>query len=364
MTKSAEQDVTRASDGRPVKRINLALQGGGSHGALAWGVLDRLLEDDRIEIDGVAATSAGAMNAAALAQGLVEGGREGARETLADFWGRISSAGQIFSPVRRSAYEKVFGDWNMDESPAFFWFDAFTKAVSPYKYNPLGINPLRDIVEDMIDFDAVRNCGRVKLFISATNVHTGKVRVFRTEEVTSDVVMASACLPQLFHAVQIGDEYYWDGGYSGNPALFPLFYHVDSRDILIVHINPVERPELPVSAADIHNRVNEITFNSSLLKEMRAIDFVNRLIDKDYIKDEHKDKFRQIHVHSIRSDLSMRGLSVASKYDSDWEFLSYLRDLGRRSCGQWLAKNYDSLNARSTVDLKMEFLGLGSRHIG
>lgn len=355
--------VKSSGDGA-VKRINLALQGGGSHGALAWGVLDRLLEDERIEIDGVAATSAGSMNAAMLAQGLVENGRDGARAKLDEFWRRISDAGRLYSPIKRSAYEKMFGDWNMDESPAFFWFDAFTKAVSPYKYNPLGFNPLRDVIEDLVDFDKVRSCGRVKLFICATNVHTGKVRVFRTDEVSADVVMASACLPHLFHAVQIGDEYFWDGGYSGNPALFPLFYHVDAQDILIVHINPIERPEVPVEAADIHNRINEITFNSSLLKEMRAIDFVNRLIEDDMIKDEHKHRFRKMLVHSIRSDLSMRGLSVASKFDSDWEFLCYLRDLGRRSAGQWLARNFKHLNMCSTVDLRTEFLGLGSRHIG
>jgi len=200
-----------------VKRINLALQGGGSHGALAWGVLDRLLEDERIEIDGVAATSAGSMNAVALAQGLVENGRDGARAKLDQFWRRISDAGRMFSPVKRSAYEKMFGDWNMDASPAFFLFDAFTKAVSPYKYNPLGLNPLRDVIEDLVDFDAVRGCGRVKLFLCATNVHTGKVRVFRTSEITADVVMASACLPHLFHAVQIGDEYFWDGATAATP---------------------------------------------------------------------------------------------------------------------------------------------------
>ena len=245
----------------PKKTINLALQGGGAHGAFTWGVLDQLLEDGRLGIEGICATSAGTMNACALAYGLHTGGPEQARESLHNFWEATSRAGQIFSPIRRLPFD--FGQgWNMDNNLGFFLFDSATRLMSPYQFNPFDINPLRDVLASAVDFDALRSCTIAKLFISATHVPTGKVRVFENPELSLDVAMASACLPFLFKAVEVDGQPYWDGGYMGNPALYPLFYRVSCRDILIVHVNPMVRQEVPTTAPTIANRVNEITFNS------------------------------------------------------------------------------------------------------
>ncbi len=337
------------------KTVNLALQGGGAHGAFTWGVLDKMLEDGRIAPEGICATSAGSMNACAMAYGLHLGGRDQARAVLHDFWHRIHRQGFFLNPVRQFPLEKTLG-WNMDHSPAYFLFDTMTRLFSPYQLNPLDINPLRDVLEDVIDFDALRRCDRVKLFISATHVRTGKVRVFENNEITADAVMASACLPFMFKAVEIDGEHYWDGGYVGNPALYPLFYKTCCDDIMIVHINPLDRDQLPTTAPDIMNRINEISFNDSLLKELRAVAFVKKLVEHDMLHDEYKDNFKDILVHSIRDDESMGSLSVASKFNSDWDFLTHLRDIGRAAMEKWLARHYDDVGVRGTVDLHHEFL--------
>lgn len=350
------------------KVINLAVQGGGAHGAYAWGVIDRLLEDGRIKVEGVCGTSAGSMNAVVFAYGNMIGGRGGAREALYNFWKRISAAGAIYSPLKQTPWEYINSHtnnmWNRDGSITYQIFDIMTRTFSPYQFNPFNFNPLRQVLERTVDFEALNRCRTNKLFLSTTNVRTGKVRVFRTEEITTDVVMASACLPQLFQAVQIGDDHYWDGGYMGNPALFPLFYHTDSRDVLVIHINPIERDELPTTSADILNRLNEITFNASLLKEMRAIAFVTKLIEEDWLKEEHKHKLKHLIMHSIRADGVLCDLSVASKFNTDWHFLLYLRDLGRDMAGRWLEDSFESVGKQSTVDLRAEFLELGTPHAG
>ncbi len=353
---------------RNAKTINLAIQGGGAHGAYAWGVIDQLLEDGRIKIEGISATSAGSMNAVVTAYGTMTGGRGGARAALYNFWKKISDAGTVYSPLKQTPWEYFqshwSGNWNMDHSAAYQMFDTLTRMFSPYQFNPTNFNPLRQVLEESVDFDELERCQTTKLFLSTTNVRTGKVRVFRTEEITSDVVMASACLPMLFQAVKIGDDYYWDGGYMGNPALFPLFYHTQSRDLLVVHINPIEREELPKTAADIMNRLNEITFNASLLKEMRAIAFVTKLIEDDWLKKEYKGELKHLIMHSIRAEGVLSDLSVASKFNTDWKFLLYLRDLGRDEAGKWLKQNFKSIGKRSTIDVRSEFLELGTHHAG
>jgi NTE family protein len=350
------------------KGINLAIQGGGAHGAYAWGVIDRLLEDGRIRFEGICATSAGSMNAVVLAYGTMTGGPAGGRAALHRFWKKISEMGAIYSPLRQTPFEyyntHIHKKWNMDNSLSYQIFDFVTRVFSPYQLNPFNFNPLRRALESSVDFSELRKCQQTKLFLSATKVRTGKVRVFTTDEITVDVVMASACLPHLFQAVKIGDEYFWDGGYMGNPALFPLFYHTRSRDLMILHINPLERDELPKTSADILNRLNEITFNASLLKEMRAIAFVTKLIEQDWIKEEHRGKLKHLLMHSIRADKELCDLSVASKFNTDWHFLLHLRDLGRKAADQWLEANFKSLGVRSTVDLRAEFLDLGVDHIG
>ena len=298
------------------KVINLAIQGGGAHGAYAWGVIDRLLEDGRIKIEGLSGTSAGSMNAVVFAYGDMQNGRGGAREALYHFWKAVSEAGTVYSPLKQMPWEYLSSHlgnrWNQDGSVAYQMFDFMTRIFSPYQFNPFNVNPLRRVLEEAVDFAALNRCQRTKLFLSATNVRTGKVRVFHTEEISADVVMASACLPFLFHAVQIGEDHYWDGGYMGNPALHPFFYHTAARDVLVIHINPIQRDEVPKSSAEILNRLNEITFNASLLKEMRAVAFVTKLIEKDWLKEEHKTKLKHVLIHSIRADGVLGDLSVAS----------------------------------------------------
>ncbi|MFK7965612.1 MAG: patatin-like phospholipase family protein [Burkholderiaceae bacterium] len=339
------------------KQINLALQGGGSHGAFTWGVLDALLEDERIGIEAISGTSAGAMNAVVVADGLMRGGRHQARASLTQFWQAISDAA-ISSPIQRSPLAVLMGNWSLDTSPGYLAFEALSRTFSPYQANPLNLNPLRDVLVSVVDFERVRHCDAVKLFISATNVHTGRVKVFDGHELTADMVMASACLPQLFQAVQIGGVPYWDGGYMGNPALFPFFKGCASADIMIVQINPVERTETPDTSQEIQNRMNEITFNASLLKELRAIDFITRLIDKGHLTAK---EYRKMHLHMVRNEEVLNPLGATSKLNAEWAFLQMLHDAGRQSAQQWLEQHYDALGNHSSVDLRAMFQGQQDR---
>lgn len=334
-----------------MKSINLALQGGGTHGAYAWGILDALLEDGRIDIEALSATSAGATNAAVLAYGMFTGGHDGARQALHDFWEKVSKAGQFYSPIKRTIFDKLlFKD--SGSSFAFMAFDSFTRAFSPYQYNPLNINPLKSILEECVDFDALKQCNCVKLFISATNVRNGKPRIFSVEELSVDVILASAALPEIFKAVEIDGQHYWDGGYIGNPSLYPLFYKTKCRDVMIVHINPINRDDIPQTAAEIMNRSNEIGFNASLVHEIRALAFVKKLLKEDMLKDEYKKKYKDVLLHAIRSDDVLADLSVASKFDTDWDFLTSLRDIGRKQAQQWLKENYKHLGQKTTADIE------------
>ncbi len=336
-----------------VKAINLALQGGGAHGAFTWGVLDRLLDDERIAFEGISATSAGAMNAVVLAYGLTEGGRKGAQKALAGFWRRVSHAAAM-SPLQPTWLDRLTGNRSLEWSPAFFALDMISRVLSPYQFNPLNNNPLREVLLQSVNFERLRSAQcPVKLFLSATNVRTGKVKVFENDVICPERVLASGCLPFLFQAVEVDGEHYWDGGYMGNPAIFPLIYGCDSRDVMIVHINPLERQALPTSAFEIMNRVNEISFNSSLMREMRAISFVTEMIDEDPAA--HK-ALKRILVHAIAADDIMSELGAASKLNGDWEFLTYLRDQGRDHADKWLAANFDRLGRTSTVDIRKEYL--------
>lgn len=340
---------------REQKPINLAIQGGGAHGAFAWGVIDRLLEDDRLYIEGISGTSAGSMNAAVLAYGLLVGGPEGAREKLHQFWRDIALYGSLFNPSKQLPWETfLYGPHNLSQCILPKIFEGITREFSPYQLNPFDFNPLKDVLLKNVDFERLQTCQVTKLFLSATNVRTGQVRVFRTDEITCDVVLASACLPFLFKAVEIDGEYYWDGGYTGNPSLFPFFYHVESPDIVIIHINPIERPAPPTMPDEILNRINEISFNSALLKEFRSIAFVHKLLDQNWLKDEFKDKLKYIYLHSIRADTALSDLSVASKLSSDWEFLLMLRNRGRALASDWLARHFNKIGVSSSFDLSIE----------
>jgi len=336
--------------------VNLALQGGGAHGAFTWGVLDRLLEDPRIALEGLSGTSAGSVNAVVLAYGMMQGGREGARAALARLWYGIAGIGAVSLPVRRAPWEFLLTGWNIGFSPSYQAFRALTGMYSPYQLNPGNLNPLRTLLESQVDFDALHGCRAVKLFLTATRVRDGKIRIFRTHEVTADVVLASACLPQYFQAVEIAGEAYWDGGYTGNPALFPFFYECDSRDVVIVHVNPIVRDEVPVLPDAIANRVNEITFNASLIAELRAIAFVQKLVADGWLKVEKRSQLRYIRVHAIRADQALGDLSEASKFALDRLFLTTLRDRGREVAAAWLDETYAAIGRRSSVDIRAEYL--------
>ncbi|MCC5995971.1 MAG: patatin-like phospholipase family protein [Oceanicaulis sp.] len=331
---------------RKPRPVSLALQGGGAHGAFTWGVLDRLLEDGRIEPRAISATSAGAMNACAMAMGRTQGGADGAREAMEQFWNAVSRAG---GPLRAPGWARLFP-----------WIDAFTRLTSPYDLNPFGYDPLRNILERQIDFEAVRACPDLKLFLCATCVTSGRARIFSGEEITLDAVRASAALPFLDHAVEIDGEPYWDGGFTGNPALWPLFYEDTPADLLIVHINPLHRPGTPRSAEDIMDRVNEITFNTSLLAELRAIAFVQDLIGSGAVTGPRRERLRSLNVHSIKADDALKAWPASTKYDTSWSFLTSLRDLGRETAQTWLDTHADDVGVRSSIDLKAEFLHPGS----
>lgn len=332
------------------KSVNLALQGGGAHGAFTWGVLDRLLEDGRLAIEGISGTSAGAVNAVVLADGYGRGGRDGAREALHQFWYDVSREGSL-NPLQRTMMDAFMSVWSV-ATESFSFLDVAGRFNSPYETNPLDINPLRDALAERIDFDRVNACAELALFVAATNVFTGKIRVFRKGELSAESVMASACLPFLFRAVEIDGVPYWDGGYTGNPALFPLFGGTKAEDILLVQINPIERRELPRSRREILDRVNEITFNAPLLRELRAIDFVNRLIEENRIE---TPRYTRNRLHRIDADTALADYGAYTRLDTSWRFLRQLRDLGREAAGFWLSHNYDAVGHHSTLDLRAAF---------
>jgi len=335
-----------------IKKINLALQGGGAHGAFTWGVLDHLLSDDRIEIEGISGASAGAVNAVVLADGLARGGREGARKLLAEVWRAVSRDGNL-SAAQRGVLDRLFWFLPMAGSPVQAWFEMFSTYLSPYDINPLNINPLRELLERFVDFDRVRTCPN-PLFVSATNVQTGKLRVFPREKISADVILASTCLPQLFRAVEIDGVSYWDGGYMGNPTLFPLFRATETEDVVIVQINPLERRATPTGSREILNRINEITFNSSLMGELRAIEFVARLIEQGrLVRGKGENEYRHINVHRIALGTA-NGIDAGSKLNNDFDFFLMLFRMGVRAARRFLDAHYDEIGVRSSLDLKAE----------
>ena len=334
------------------KPLNLALQGGGAHGAFTWGVLDGLLEDGRLEVTGISGTSAGAMNATVLASGLAAGGPDQARQYLTEFWRAVADAA-LHSPLKPTPVDKALSPGNMDMSPAWLMLDSMSRIFSPYIFNPLNLNPLREVLLSVVDFEALRECTDLKLFLSATNVKTGKIKVFQNHELSADAALASACLPFLHQAVAVDGEYYWDGGFLGNPAIFPLIYGTDCRDVLLVQINPIVRDEVPRTAQAIFDRINELSFNSSLMREMRAIHFVGRMIEENRLDPR---KYKQMLIHVIPPDDEMQDLGVSSKLNADWDFLRYLHDRGRDAARAWIAENFDKVGSESSVDIAEVYL--------
>src|SRR5579883_1061229 len=340
------------------KKICLALQGGGAYGAYTWGILDKFLENEQLEIDAISATSAGSVNAIVLAQGMQQGGHQGARNALRDFWRTLSSYGAYYSPIRSfwSGNSGTFLANDMFAQSSFLWFDFFIRNFSPYILNPLNFNLLRLVLSDRIDFKKLHRHNKIKLFLCATNVKTGMLKIFENSEITLDTIIASACLPNLFQAVEIDGEYYWDGGFLGNPPIFPLIYHSKVNDIVIIHNNPIIRDTVPISSTDITNRINEISFNSSLLRELRVIAFISKIIDKGWIKEEYQEMMKKRYIHIIRSDEIMNQFTLINKYNWCWDFISHLYDLGRITADNWLKINFDHLGRKPTIDF-YEFLG-------
>jgi NTE family protein len=334
------------------KTINLALQGGGSHGAFAWGVLDRLLEDERIGIDGVVGTSAGAMNAAVLAYGLTIGGNAGARQKLREFWTRIGEVAR-YSPLQPSWFDRAESPGNMDRSPAWLFFDAMTRFMSPYQLNPGNHHALRDVLMEVVDFEHLRRASAARLYTCAANVKTGRIRVFECREMCIEAVLASACLPFMFQAVEVDGEHYWDGGYLGNPPIFPLIYNCESRDVLLVMINPIVIDEVPKTAQAIFDRINTLSFNSSLMREMRAISFVSKLVESGF---DDGGRLKRMLIHTIDAEDEMRKLGVSSKLNAQWDFLMWLHQLGRERAGAFLEANYHRLGRESSTDISARFL--------
>ncbi|MFO0996724.1 MAG: patatin-like phospholipase family protein [Alphaproteobacteria bacterium] len=332
--------------------MSLALQGGGAHGAFTWGVLDRLLEDERVVIDGISGTSAGAMNGAALAYGMIRGGREGARELLSRFWNEIGRSAR-WSPFQPTWFDNWWGTGSLDLSPAYFAFDMWSRLFSPYQFNPFDYNPLRTVLGNLIDFEELRRSQGVKLFASATNVRTGKIKVFGLHEISADAILASACLPMLFRAVEIEGEHYWDGGYMGNPAIFPLLYECEASDVVIVEVNPIRTERVPETAREILDRMNNISFNSTLMREMRAIAFVSELVDDHLLSGNNR--LRKINFHMIEAERMMDSLGASSKFNASLSFLHSLRDLGRERAEEWLAHSFAKVGAESSIDLQHLF---------
>jgi len=336
----------KARGGR--KRVNLALQGGGAHGAFTWGVLDALLEDGRLEFEAISGTSAGAMNAAITASGLCKGGAEGARAALRAFWRDVAVDGHI-PDAARGVVDLMLTPWKLGAAAGQNLLDATRNVFSPYELNPLDINPLRSVVEGHIDFAALREHEGPQLFIAATSVRSGKIRVFTRPETTADVLMASAALPFLFRAVDIDGEPYWDGGFMGNPALFPFFTNTDVEDVVLVQINPIERDEVPESAVDIMERVNEITFNGPLLNEFRAIEFVARLIEAGALSGS---RYKSIRMHRIEDQSRLDDFGAASKLKANWAFFAKLHEIGRDAAFRFLDEHFDAIGERGTLDLR------------
>jgi NTE family protein len=343
----------QAEVGPPVgsqKTVNLALQGVGSHGAFTWGVLDRLLEDERICFDGISATSAGAVNAVVLACGLASGGREQAKSALGAYWRRLSemTSTGIFQPT---VLDQMSGNFGLDLSPGFMFVDALSHFFSPYELNPIKYNPFKELLEEVVDFELVRRQKLIKLFLCATNVRSGKVKIFGSDELTANHVVASSCQPIMMHAVEIEGEYYWDGGFMGNPAIFPVIYACEARDIVLVHLTPTERPGTPMTATEIYDRMQEVAFNSSLMREMRAVAFVTDLIDTGKMADG-----KRMLIHAIDGEDVIATLSNSSKLNGNWGFLTHLHKAGRERADQWLTANFDRIGIETTVDMLARYL--------
>lgn len=359
VTRRVEPESEQPKKTGDKKKISIALQGGGSHGAFSWGVLDRILEDGRFEIEGLTGTSAGGMNAVAVVQGLMRGGNQAAREELRAFWQNISDSGKDSMLNNRGPIDKMMGKYTMYHSPGYVVFDYLSRMFSPYELNPLQKDPLRDVIVKSFDFDALRKYKGARLYLCATHVYTGKLRIFGLGEMRPECLLATACLPTIHSAVQVDGEYYWDGGFIGNPVFFPLIYDCESPDILYIQLNPTVRDKLPTTAREISDRLNEITNNASVVREMRAISFVSDLIDSGMLD---STKIKRVFMHVIKDEDAFQDLGWSSKLNTEWEFFMHLFERGRAAADQWIKENYQHVGVKGTAKLEEQFVGERWKH--
>lgn len=361
--------MSEAPGTRP--RVNLALQGGGSHGAFTWGVLDRLLEDDGVDLAGISGTSSGALNGAVMLTGYIQGLKQGspqaaraqARTALHDFWRDVSQHGPLFSPLSLQANGTLSTAFNFDQLPAYQWMNVFMRAFSPYEFNPLNLNPLQGVLKRHVDTEALHEgCARsgIPLFVTATAVHSGQPRVFTAQELSLDALMASACLPFLFQAIEIEGEPYWDGGYTGNPSLHPLIYQTELSDILLVRLTPLHKVDTPTHTIDIIDRLSEIAFNASLVGELRAIASVNQFYQEQRLD---LGKYKRLHMHMVADDEGLTPFNASSKFNTDWSLLQQLHALGRAAADTWLTAHRDKIGVASSFDINSVFLHHGGQHL-
>ncbi len=336
------------------KRLTIAMQGGGAHGAYTWGVLDRLLEEKDIVVEGVSGTSAGGMNAVATAQGIMHGGNEGARELLNRFWTVMSDKGKtsIFKP---GVLDVMANKFTLQHSPGFLMFDFMSKIMSPYQMNPHNVDPLKDVINELFDLEKLNDFDAVKIFLAATHVYTGKLKVFSnvTKDLCTEALQATACLPTIHAAVMVKGEYYWDGGFIGNPVIYPLIYDCETSDMMLIKLNPTHRNRLPVTASEIGDRLNEITNNTSIMREMRSMHFITKLIDDGIVP---PGALKRMHVHMLEDEKTFMDLGWSSKLNTDMDFFVHLRDAGRKTADKWLEKNYDNIGKKTTADVAEEFV--------
>lgn len=356
-TKSVTTKETKPTNGK--KKITVALQGGGSHGAFSWGVLDRLLEDGRFEIEGLTGTSAGGMNAVAVVQGLMKGGNQAAREELKKFWENISESGKTSLLNNRGPIDKLMGKYTMYHSPGYVVFDYLSRMFSPYELNPLQADPLKEVILKSFDFDALRKFKGAKLYLCATHVFTGKLRIFGLDELKPECLLATACLPTIHAAVKVDDEYYWDGGFIGNPAFFPLIYDCESPDIVYIQLNPTVRETLPTTAREIADRLNEISNNATVVREMRAISFISDLIDSGMLD---SNKIKRVYMHVIKDEGAFQELGWSSKLNTEWEFFMYLFERGRAAADQWIKEHYKDVGVRTSAKMEEQYVGEQWKH--
>lgn len=347
MLASSSPKKSSKTQEKPKKKIALALQGGGSYGAFTWGVIDFFLEDNRLEIESISGTSAGGMNAVALAHGIMKGGPEEGRKELGDFWKKVSQEGGRYT-THSSPAAKYF----MKSTQLFF--NVMQNFYSPYQFNPLNLNPLKETLEQVFDFKKLRAFkGTPKIFLCATHVSSGKLKIFHTKDLSAEVMMASACLPTLFQAVEVKGEHYWDGGFVGNPVIYPLIYDTDATDVVVVQLSVMRRPALPTTPQEIIDRQKEITYNACLMREMRSISFISNLMDEGLL---NTPSMKRMYIHMVRNESLFSQIDLSSAMDSRLDFITMLYEEGRKTAKKWLEKNYSFVGVKTTAEIDKDFV--------